>query len=120
MSIFKSLKTLIIVCLYYIFTLLIYLKVIVKPEDVLTDGLFESDIVLRSDQAEAIFSQYTNDNDENSRTKRKVIRDLASLWPSMPINYIFDGTHSKFYLEACNFNSFYSMNYLKVLLKKTQ
>jgi hypothetical protein len=82
--------------LILIFTIIfIYQKVIVKPEEVLTDGLFESDIVLRKEQAEAIFSQYTND-DSNSRSKRKVIRDVASLWPSMPINFIFDGTHSIF------------------------
>ena len=80
---------------YFIYlTLTFYLKVIAKPQDVLPDGLFETDIVLTKEQAEIIFSEYSND-DGASRTKRKVVRDLASLWPSMPINYIFDGSHRK-------------------------
>jgi hypothetical protein len=60
---------------------------------VLPDGLFESDIVLSKEQAYEIFSKYFNDN--STRTKRKVVRDIAGLWP-MPISYTFDGTHSKF------------------------
>lgn len=74
-----------------LFKILIFLKVILKPEDVLPEGLFESDIVLDKEQAYTIFSQYLSNN--NTREKRKVLRDVTGIWP-MPITFMFDGTHS--------------------------
>lgn len=59
--------------------------VILNPNEVLPDGLFEGDILLTEEQAFNIFEVIE---------KRKLIRDPNSRWP-MPIQFYFDGSHSK-------------------------
>jgi hypothetical protein len=71
---------------------LLFIKIISKPEEVLPNALFEGDIVLSKEQAEEIFHEYIED--KTIRNKRKVISNSFSLW-QMPINYFFDGSHSK-------------------------
>jgi hypothetical protein len=70
----------------------LFIKVISKPEEVLRNGLFEGNIVLSKEQAEEIFHEYIQD--KTIRNKRKVVSNSFYLW-KMPINYFFDGLHSK-------------------------
>jgi hypothetical protein len=62
--------------------------VILNPNEVLSDGLFEGDIVLTEEQAFNIFEVIVNTTES-----RKLIRDPKSRWP-MPIQFYFDGSHS--------------------------
>jgi hypothetical protein len=66
-------------------------KVLSESEKILPDGVFEGDIVLSKEQAYDIFSQFIEKDEDALRSKRKVSRNMQ-LW-TMPINYIFDGTH---------------------------
>uniref|UniRef100_A0AC35TIG0 Metalloendopeptidase n=1 Tax=Rhabditophanes sp. KR3021 TaxID=114890 RepID=A0AC35TIG0_9BILA len=54
---------------------------------------YEGDIILTPDQAEAIYSRMTEQN--NTRVKRKFIGSKVRRWdPRKPIMYSFDGAHT--------------------------
>jgi hypothetical protein len=64
--------------------------------------------VLSSDEAREIFSQFN----EESRVKRKVEGNKARLWPTTPINYLFDGSHCMVKIIINSLDDVHFYNYL--------
>ena len=62
------------------------------------DGVFEGDIILSKEQAIDIFSPYI-ETESKTLTVRKVTEKKNTLWRTFPINYMFDGSHSKLLLN---------------------
>ena len=62
---------------------------------------------MSSDEAREIFSQFN----EEFRVKRKVEGNKARLWPTTPINYLFDGSHCRFKI-IFNSHDVFLYNYL--------
>ena len=58
------------------------------------EGFFEGDIILTKQQAIDILSPYIDTN-SHTMTARKVTERTNTLWRTFPINYLFDGSHSK-------------------------
>ena len=60
-----------------------------KEEEEIVDTLYESDIKLTMQQAEALLEDYSS----RPRKKRKLAEPLSKRW-ALPIPYSFDGSHS--------------------------
>ncbi len=73
----------------------------IAPDKILTDGLFEGDIVLSKSQARGIFSKYLREINSslnylpNQNEGRKVIRESVYRW-ELPIHYCLDRLYCNF------------------------